>query len=199
MHGGNDLIFCMLMYPDHLQNWLDFSPVLLIFPLLASLWHLVKQVEFGVSWHFLENAWREWLAIVSADVYCPPWELIDCSHGLLICLILALFWLSETEQLCGFWAFPVERIEGMVWNFACWCILTIFRSHSSLNSHMMMKWCTKLDVAEKRGPIVFQGHHSNFKVTLLKTLSILTQIGCFQTVTPVWIHQWLRNDAQSLK
>ena len=28
---------------------------------------------------------------------------------------------------------------------------------------------------------------------------ILTQIGCFRTVTPVWIHQWLRNVAQSLK
>ena len=25
------------------------------------------------------------------------------------------------------------------------------------------------------------------------------QIGCFRTVTLVWIHQWLRNDAQSLK
>ena len=29
--------------------------------------------------------------------------------------------------------------------------------------------------------------------------SNLTQIGRFQTETPVWIHQWLRNDAQSLK
>ena len=29
--------------------------------------------------------------------------------------------------------------------------------------------------------------------------SILTQIGRFRTVTPVWIHQWLWNDAQSLK
>ena len=27
----------------------------------------------------------------------------------------------------------------------------------------------------------------------------LTQIGRFRTVTPVWIHQWLRNEAQSLK
>ena len=27
----------------------------------------------------------------------------------------------------------------------------------------------------------------------------LTQIGRFRTVTPVWIHQWLQNDAQSLK
>ena len=32
-----------------------------------------------------------------------------------------------------------------------------------------------------------------------KKLPILTQIGGFRTVTPVWIYQWLRNDAQSLK
>ena len=32
-----------------------------------------------------------------------------------------------------------------------------------------------------------------------KKSPILTQIGRFRTVTPVWIYQWLRNDAQSLK
>ena len=63
--------------------------------------------------------------------------------------------------------------------------------NSSLNSPLATKWCTKLEVALKRCPIVFQGHPSNFKVTRL--------IVRFRTVTPVWIHHWLRNDAQSLK
>ena len=45
----------------------------------------------------------------------------------------------------------------------------------------------------------FQDHPSNFKVTRLKQLSILTQIGSLGTVTPVWIHQWLWNDAQIMK
>ena len=57
---------------------------------------------------------------------------------------------------------------------------------------MATKWCTKLEVALKRCPIVFQGHPENAKVTRLKKLSNLTQIGCFRTVTPVWIHQWLQ-------
>ena len=39
--------------------------------------------------------------------------------------------------------------------------------NSSLNSPMAKKWCTKLEVALKRCPIVFQGHPSNFKVTRL--------------------------------
>ena len=39
--------------------------------------------------------------------------------------------------------------------------------NSSLESPMATKWCTKLEVALKRFPIVFQGHSSNFKVTRL--------------------------------
>ena len=70
--------------------------------------------------------------------------------------------------------------------------------NSSLNSPMATKWCTKLEVASNRYPIVFQGHTSNCKVTRLKKSSILTQIGRFWTVAPVWIHWWIWNDAQSL-
>ena len=67
--------------------------------------------------------------------------------------------------------------------------------NSSFNSHMVMKWGIKLDVAWERCPIVFEGHPSNFKVTQLKRSLILTQIGRFRTVTFVWIYQWLWNDA----
>ena len=30
--------------------------------------------------------------------------------------------------------------------------------NSILNSQMAMKWCTKLEIAQKRRPVVFQGH-----------------------------------------
>ena len=40
--------------------------------------------------------------------------------------------------------------------------------NSSLNSSMATKWCTKLEVALKRCPIVFSGHTSYYKVTWLK-------------------------------
>ena len=36
---------------------------------------------------------------------------------------------------------------------------------SSLNSPMALKWCTKLDVVQKRCPINFEWHSSNFKAT----------------------------------
>ena len=39
-----------------------------------------------------------------------------------------------------------------------------------------------------RSYVKLQGH-------MAKKKSILTQIGRFRTVTPAWIHRWLRNDA----
>ena len=74
MHGGISLKFYMLMYLDHLQNWLVYG------------------------------------------------------HSLLIFLILALFWLSETGEIWGFRALSGEHMGGMAWNFARWCILTTFRT-----------------------------------------------------------------------
>ena len=62
---------------------------------------------------------------------------------------------------------------------------------------MALKWCTKLEAAYERCPIVFQGHPSNFKVTWDKILLISTRIERFRTVTPVWIPWWIWNDAQS--
>ena len=50
-------------------------------------------------------------------------------RGLLILLILALFWLSETCQIWGFRAFPGECMEEMASNFARWYILTTFRTN----------------------------------------------------------------------
>ena len=73
-HGGNSLKFYMLMYRDHLQNWLVYG------------------------------------------------------HGLLIFLILALFWLSATGQIWGFGHFPENAWRKWTEIFAHWCILTTFRT-----------------------------------------------------------------------
>ena len=47
--------------------------------------------------------------------------------------------------------------------------------NSSFNSPMGLKWCTKLDVVQKRCPFVYQGHSSNFKVTWTEKLMIWIQ------------------------
>ena len=54
---------------------------------------LLKQVKFGVSGNFLQNAWEEWLAIWHVDVSWLPINCLHFGHGLLIFLILAGIWL----------------------------------------------------------------------------------------------------------
>ena len=43
-----------------------------------------------------------------------------------------------------------------------------------------------------RSSVKFQGH-------MAKKFLIVSQIGFFRKVTPVWIHRWVWNDAQNLK
>ena len=58
-------------------------------------------------------------------------------------------------------------------------------------------WNDAQSLTYKKCPFVFQGHPSTFKVTREKKLPTLTRIGCLRTVTPVWIHRWIWNDAQT--
>ena len=59
---------------------------------------------------------------------------------------------------------------------------------------MRKAWCCLEEVPYcfSRSPVIFQGHMG-------QKIAFFTQIGRFRTVTPVLIHQWLWNDAQSLK
>ena len=84
-----------------------------------------------VSRHLPENAWSEWSEILHVDVSWAPSELIVIrlwSWSVDFPPFLASLWLSEMGQIWGFRAFPWERMVGMAWNFACWCISTTFRT-----------------------------------------------------------------------
>ena len=54
----NGLKFDMLMYPDHLQDWLV-SDHLLLISLFWRHFNLVKQAKFATSGHFQKNAVEE--------------------------------------------------------------------------------------------------------------------------------------------
>ena len=76
-----------------------------------------------------------------------------------------------------------------------WLIYWLFQDFgikSSLTDRILFEHIaarTKRDVDAKG-----QSQWSKVKVTEVKT-----QLNRFRTVTPVWIHQWLRSDEQSLK
>ena len=83
-HRGNGLKFCMLMYLDHLHNWL-----VLGHGLLGQY-----RVKFGVSGHFLENAWRELPEIWYTAVCWPKFGVsrhfleTHLGNGLKFCMLM---------------------------------------------------------------------------------------------------------------
>ena len=102
------------------------------------------------------------------------------------------------------WAF---RIIGW-WQLSNPSDLPCFRSCIKFQGHTGWKiddldkiWARLPGRSQLSNPQIclVQGHLPNFKVRRLKKSSNLTQIGRFWTLTPVWFHQWLWNDAQSLK
>ena len=65
-HGGNGLKFCMLMYLDHLENWLVYGHSLLIFLILA----LFCLSETGQIWGFR--------AFPGEHMEGMPWNMVCC-------------------------------------------------------------------------------------------------------------------------
>ena len=169
-HRGNGLKFYMLMYLDHLQNWLVYGHSLFIFLILALFW----LSEAGQIWGFRafpgermeEMAWNFacWciLTTVRTDLFMALFWLngsnlgfpgiswrtdggnglkygmlvypdhlqnwLNYGYGLVIFLILMLFWLSEMGQIWGsqaFWSCSVDFPHngdplaeiGHIWGF----------------------------------------------------------------------------------
>ena len=75
----------------------------------------------------------------------------------------------------------------------CLSVRLLFSTPFSLCSHhrIIMKFSGV--ITNDKSDVHAQGQRSKVKVTEVKT-----QLSCFRTVTPVWIHIWWWNDAQSL-
>ena len=98
------------------------SPVCFLFSILTK-WNVSNLGFLGISHR---THWGNGLKCCTLMYLGHLQNWLVYGHGLLIFLIVALFWLSEMGQIWGFRVFHGERIEGMAWNFACGCILTTF-------------------------------------------------------------------------
>ena len=102
----------MLMYLEHLQNWLIYGLGLWIYLILALFW----LSETGQIWGF--RAYPGECIGGNGLKFCMLMYLAHFQNwliyglGLWIYLILALFWLSEMGQIWGFRAYPGECIGG---------------------------------------------------------------------------------------
>ena len=73
-YWGNELKFGVLMDRDRRQKSFDFGHLLYScwFSYFVENFDLANLFKFGVSWHFIENAWKERLEIWYADISWPP-------------------------------------------------------------------------------------------------------------------------------
>ena len=165
---------------------------------MHKAWSSIEEGPFYFSSSYLKLQGHADEKIVDFD---PNWAFPDCNSSLNS--PVATKWWTELEaasQRC-----PIV-FQGRLSNFKVTRLKNVDldpnwafpNCNSRFNLPMATKWCKKLEVALKRCPIVFQGHMSNFKVTWNKKSSILTRTECFRTATPVWIHWWIWNNAQSL-
>ena len=103
----------------------------------------------------------------------------------------------------------VEGIKLATWSFqyfscdqtALWMVfsarpsvrLSVCYTFSLCSHHRIIMTFSGVITSDK-SDVHTKGQRSKVKVT-----EVTTQLNRFRTVTPVWIHQWLWNDAQSLK
>ena len=172
-HGGNGLTFCLLMYLDHLQNWLVLGHGLLTFVILALFW----LSETGQIWGFR--------AFPGECMEGMAWNMVCC------CILTT----SRTDSIMvTVWWFLAATKQLYDWYFLSVCpsvcpSVTPF----GLCSHhrIIMKFLGV--ITWDQGKVHAKGQRSKVKVT-----EVTTQLNRFRTVTPVWIHIWWWNGTYSL-
>ena len=97
MHGGNGLKFCMLMFLDHLQNWLDFGRAL--------------RAGYGAS-----CVCRNPIVMLQSPQYCTDYhchrECTDCRRYILGAVKLCLDWIFK-----GFFTLRIACGTGLIESF----------------------------------------------------------------------------------
>ena len=128
--------------------------------------------------------------------FVPLWVLISMWH-----FVIWLF----SQNLFKMWGIAGSNFLAATKQLYEWYFLYICPSvHPSVGPSVTPFWlCShhciimKLSgvISKGQGKVHAKGQGQRWKV---KVTEVTTQLNCFQTVTPVWIHMWWWNDAYSL-
>ena len=77
-------------------------------------------------WHICASALSGW--VLYRQVELTKLTRPDLHHVVGLFILRGVHPSVRPSVRRGFWAFAGERMEGMAWNFTCWCILTISKS-----------------------------------------------------------------------
>ena len=130
-HGRRGLKFGILVYPDHLLNWVDVSHGLSIYLILKQFWlceaHKIWDFRAFSGEHMEGIAWSlTWWSHShnETDALWPLPEPTRFDHDLLIFLILVHFVIVRVQF--GASGHFLKGMEGMTWNLTWWCVMIIF-------------------------------------------------------------------------
>ena len=154
--------------------------------MMHKAWSSIEEVSYCFSRSSVKSQGHTALKIIEFD---PNWAFLDCNSSLNSPMTMKCYTKLETaKERC-----PIV-FQGHPSNFKVTQDKTspILTQIGRFRTIGWSQLSNPSDLPCSRSSAKFQGH------TALKIVN-LTQIGRFRTVTPVWIHQWVRNDAQSLK
>ena len=134
----------------------------------------------------------KWLILVqwpaeNKSLTKTPLTILRCQNRRIRLLLMDDSFLAATKQLYK-WYFPSVRLSVRP---SVRMSVTPFWLCS--HHRIIMKFSGVINNDQSKVHTKGQGQRSKVKVT-----EVTTQLNCFRTVTPVWIHIWWWNDAYSL-
>ena len=146
---------------------------------MHTAWSSIEEVPFCFSRSSGQFQGHTALKIVEFD---PNWEFPDCNSSLNSPMAMKCYTKLETaKESC-----PIV-FQGHPSNFKV--------TRDKTSPILTQNWV----FPDYRPVAAFKSLRFALLKVICQKSSNLTQIGSFRTVTPIWIHQWLRNAAQSLK
>ena len=155
--------------------------------MMHRAWSSIVEVPYCFSRSYVKFQGHRALKIVQ---FYPNWAFPDCNSSLNSPMAMKCCTKLETaKERCPF-VFQGHPSNFKVTWYKTSPILTQIERFRTIGRSQLSN---PSDLPCWRSYLKFQGH------TALKKRRIWPRLGVSGLLTPVWIHQWLRNDAQSLK
>ena len=164
-----------------------------------TLW--LKLVIVGVSGHYLENVWDKWRGEGGGIFLTLCVECCLVHHVPIIVSSRNFQELLPMTKVTSMQKVKVTEVNNLLNRFRTVTLVWIHIWWWNDAYSLMMPYCLMMHIAWwylmmpyclSRSSVKFQGYTAQKSVKFDPDWA-------FRILTPAWIHQWLRNDAQSLK
>ena len=192
------LFFCMINLINTAIPWKNITISAIITPLYGSWLQPDDAIWYEVWWFALKQvkAWiqgdsKPWLWLMLTYCWFVIWDFRNklyrnsnpFMHTSFQKICLKLFWVATSSSMYG----------SVLPSISLSVCLSVTPSWQCSHRRIIMKFSGVINNHKNYVHAKGQSHRSKVKVT-----EVMTQLTRFRSVTPVWIHVWWWNDAQSL-